>query len=159
MGKSLDGKELGKGIIQKKNGRYEARYIDRFGKRISISGNDLKDVKKRFNEAIYENENQINIKENIKLDDWYNKWMNVYKFNCIRDNTKRQYNQVYKKHISPYLGNFYIKNITQLQIRELLKSLNNQDYGYETQNKVKILLVDMFNKAIIDDFVRKNPAK
>lgn len=159
MGKSLDGKELGKGIIQKKNGRYEARYIDRFGKRISISGNDLKDVKKRFNEAIYENENQINIKENIKLDDWYNKWMNVYKFNCIRDNTKRQYNQVYKKHISPYLGNFYIKNITQLQIRELLKSLNNQGYGYETQNKVKILLVDMFNKAMIDDFVRKNPAR
>ena len=54
MGKSLDGKELGHGILQKKNGRYEARYTDRFGKRVSISGRNLKDVKKRFNEAIYE---------------------------------------------------------------------------------------------------------
>lgn len=45
MGKDLKGKELGQGIIQKKNGRYEARYIDRFGKRVSISGRDLKDVK------------------------------------------------------------------------------------------------------------------
>ena len=52
MGKDLKGKELGQGIIQKKNGRYEARYVDRFGKRVSVSGRDLKDVKKRYNEAI-----------------------------------------------------------------------------------------------------------
>ena len=44
MGKSLDGKELGHGILQKKNGRYEASYTDRFGKRVSISGRNLKDV-------------------------------------------------------------------------------------------------------------------
>lgn len=45
MGKNLAGKEIGPGIIQRKNGRYEARYNDRFGKRISISGYELKDVK------------------------------------------------------------------------------------------------------------------
>lgn len=159
MGKDINGKELGKGILQKKNGRYEARFIDRFGKRVSISGYNFKDVKRKYNEAIYENDNQTNIKENIRLDDWYEKWMSVYKFDCIRDNTKRQYNQIYKKHISPYLGRFFIKDITQLQIRELLKSLTNQGYGYETKNKIKILLVDIFNKAMIDDYVRKNPAK
>lgn len=159
MGKGLDGKELGHGIVQKKNGRYEARYTDRFGKRVSISGHDLKDVKRRFNEAIYENEKEINIRENIKLDEWYQKWMEVYKYDVIRENTKRHYNQVYRKHISPYLGNFYIKDITQLQIRELLKKLDKQGYQFETKNKVKVLLVDMFNKAMIDDFIKKNPAR
>lgn len=159
MGKSLDGKELGHGIIQKKNGRYEARFTDRFGKRVSISGNDLKDVKRRFNEAIYENDKEMNIRENIKLDDWYVKWMDIYKYQLIRKNTKRHYNQVYYKHISPNLGNFYIKDITQLQIRELLKKLDKQGYKYETKNKVRILLLDMFNKAMIDDFIRKNPAR
>ena len=84
MGKSIDGKELGKGIVQKKNGVYEARYIDRFGKRKSISGYNLKDVKRRFNEKIYENEQEINIKESIKLDAWYKKWMDVYKYDIIR---------------------------------------------------------------------------
>lgn len=159
MGKSLEGKELGQGIIQKKDGRYEARYIDRFGKRKSISGHDLKDVKRRFNESVYENEKEINIKDKIKLDDWYKKWMNVYKYNVIRDNTKRHYNQVYYQHISPYLGNKFINEITQINIRELIKKLEKQGYKYETKNKVKILLVDIFNKAMIDDFVRKNPAK
>lgn len=45
MGRNLEGKEIGHGIIQKKNGRYEARYVDRFGKRKSISGTNLRDVK------------------------------------------------------------------------------------------------------------------
>ena len=159
MGKSLDGKELGHGIIQKKNGRYEARYTDRFGKRVSISGRNLKDVKKRFNEAIYENDKEINVRENIKLDNWFIKWMDVYKYQTIRENTKLYYKQVYNKHISPYLGNCYIKDITQLQIRELIKKLDKQGYKFETKNKVRLLLTDMFNKAMIDDFIRKNPAR
>lgn len=159
MGKDLNGKELGEGIIQKKNGMYEARYVDRFGKRKSVSGKNLKDVKRRFNEKLYENQQEINIKEDIKLDDWYKKWMNVYKYDAIRENTKRHYNQVYYKHISPTLGKLKIQEITQLQIRELLKKLSKKGYQYETRNKVKILLIDMFNKAMIDEFVRKNPAK
>lgn len=159
MGKDLNGKELGKGIIQKQNGRYEARFQNRFGKRISISGNNLKDVKKRYNEAIYEDEKEINIRDSIKLDNWYEKWMNIYKYDSIRDNTKRAYNQVYQKHISPILGNYNIQDITQLQIRELLKKKKKDGLGYETRNKIKILLVDIFNKAMIDQFVNRNPAK
>lgn len=159
MGKNLKGKEIGQGIIQKSNGRYEARYVDRFGKRRSISGADLKDVKKRFNEAIYENEKEVNVRCNLKLDEWYEKWMSIYKYDTIRNNTRRNYNQVYKKHISPYLGNFYINDITNMKIRELIKNLDKQGYGFETKNKVRILLVDMFNKAIFDEFLRKNPAK
>ena len=159
MGKDLKGKELGHGIMQKKNGRYEARYVDRFGKRVSISGRDIKDVKKRYNEAIYENDKQINVKDSITLDEWYKKWMNVYKFDIIRENTKIHYNNVYYKHISPSLGKLQLGSITQYQIKELIKELKNSGYQYETYNKVKILLVDIFNKAMINEYVRKNPAK
>lgn len=159
MGKNLEGKEIGHGIIQKKNGIYEARYVDRFGKRKSISGRDLKDVKKRFNEAIYENEQEINIKEDIKLDTWYEKWMNIYKYDTIRENTKRQYNQIYYHHISPYLGNYSLKSITQLNIKELIKKLDKDGYKYTTKNKIKVMFVDIFNKAMINEYVRKNPAK
>lgn len=159
MGKDLNGKELGKGIVQKKSGFYEARFNNRFGKRVSITGRDLKDVKKRYNEAIYEDEKEINIRSSIKLDDWFDKWMNVYKIDVVRESTKNNYRTAYRKHISPVLGNMAIQSITQLQIRELIKRIKKQGYQYETQNKVKVLLVDIFNKAMIDDFVRKNPAK
>ena len=33
MGKFLNGKELGKGISQRKGGLYQARFVNRFGKR------------------------------------------------------------------------------------------------------------------------------
>ena len=72
MGKDLKGKELGKGIVQKKTGRYEARFTNRFGKRVTILGDNLREVKKKLNEAIYEDEKEINIRENIKLKDGLN---------------------------------------------------------------------------------------
>ena len=45
MGKDLKGKELGKGISQRKDGRYQARFTDRFGKRRCVYGITLKEVK------------------------------------------------------------------------------------------------------------------
>lgn len=159
MGKDLNGKELGKGIVQRKNGTYEARFNNRFGKRISITGKDLKLVKRRLDEQIYEDQKETNIRENIKLDEWFSKWMDVYKYDSVRESTKINYIRIYNKHISPFLGKIAIQNITQLQIREIIKDLKKRGYKFETQNMVKILLTDMFNKAIIDEFVKRNPAK
>ena len=42
MGKSLNGKELGNGISQRKDGLYQARFINRFGKRQTIYAKTLK---------------------------------------------------------------------------------------------------------------------
>ena len=36
MGKDLKGKELGKGIAQRKDGTYQGRFINRFGDRKSV---------------------------------------------------------------------------------------------------------------------------
>ena len=49
--------------------------------------------------------------------------------------------------------------IHQYQIKELIKKMKDNDLGYEMQNQTKILLVDMFDKAMVNEFVRKNPAK
>ena len=91
MGKDLNGKEIGHGIIQKKNGRYEARYVDRFGKRRSVSGRDLRKVKREYNEALYENDKEINIREKITLDQWYDKWMLLYKIGTIKESSRVRY--------------------------------------------------------------------
>lgn len=41
----------------------------------------------------------------------------------------------------------------------MLKKLDKNGLKFETQNKVRIMLLDMFNKAMIDELVNKNPAK
>lgn len=160
MGKDLKGKELGSGIIQRKNGSYCGRFVNRFGERKNIYDKDLQSLKRKLADARYENSKQLNvIEEGITLDEWYERWMIVYKEDVIRANTKRHYQHIYKKHISPELGRFPINQITQLQVKGLINQLKKDGFQWETQNKVRILLTDMFNRALEDDFVRKNPVK
>ena len=52
MGKDLKGKELGKGISQRKDGRYEARIVIN-GKRIAIYGTNLANLKREFENLIF----------------------------------------------------------------------------------------------------------
>lgn len=159
MGKDLTGREIGIGIHQRKDGKYEARFIDRFGNRVSLYDVSLKNLKVKFNEAKYKNDIGENISGKVKLDDWYKKWLEIYKCDVIRENTKRHYEQVYRKHISPVLGRKNLDSIKQIQIKSLLKQLKDDGYSYETRNKCKILLNDMFNKAVNDEFVKRNPVK
>ena len=46
MGRNINGKELGEGISQLKNGRYTVRWSDRYGKRHTKYAKDLKEAKK-----------------------------------------------------------------------------------------------------------------
>ena len=61
MGKSLNGKELGKGITQRKDGTYQGRFINRFGKRQTVYGKTLTEVSKKLRDAQYTDEKQINV--------------------------------------------------------------------------------------------------
>ena len=160
MGKDLKGKELGKGITQRKDGKYQARFTNRFGKRYSIYGKTLKEVKNNLERAKNEDESLKSVVyKNITLNEWYEKWMEVYKIPVIRENTRIFYKHIYETKISPYLGKSRLTDITKIQITELLNKLKDKGYKWETLNKVRILLIDMFNRALEDDFVIKNPAK
>lgn len=52
MGKDLNGKELGTGIMQRKDGRYVGRFTNRFGQRQVVKSRDLKELKTLLNTAI-----------------------------------------------------------------------------------------------------------
>ena len=160
MGKDLKGKELGKGLRQKSNGVYSARYVDRFGCRKELYGRNLAELKRKLNTAIYDDERGYSvIDSSLTLSQWFKDWMEIHKYNIIRNNTKQYYIQIFKKHIEPTLGKRKLKDITQLNIKELLKELDQKGYKFETKNKVRIMLLDMFDKAMIDNFVVKNPCR
>lgn len=157
MGKDLKGKELGVGISQRKDGLYQARYSDRWGKRKTIYGKNLKELRKQLAEAIVGNENFSNIKDEITLDRWSERWMEVYKEKSIRPNTKREYVHIYKKNISPYIGGRRINSLVKSDIQQLVDRASDDGYGYERQNKIKVILRDMLQRAVEDGLVINNP--
>lgn len=160
MGKDLKGKEIGKGIRQRKDGTYEARFVNRFGTRKYVYSSTEKGIKQKFDDALFEDRSKKNVvDDSLTLDDWHKTWMEVYKEGDIRENTKRQYEHIYNAHISPYLGKMRLSDITTLQIKSLIRILAKDGYQFETQNKVRILICDMYNKAILDEMAIRNPAK
>ena len=159
MGKDLKGKELGIGITQRKDGLYQARYKDRFGKNKTIYNARLGDIRKELAIAIADNQNFTSVSDNITLDAWFNRWVEVYKKKSVRPNTLREYTQIYNKNISPYLGNRNINSLVKSDIQILIDRAADNNYKYERQNKIKMILADMFARAMEDNLMIRNPAK
>lgn len=155
MGKSLNGKELGKGISQRKeDGLYIARFINRFGKRQVIYDKTYNGVQKKLREAILADDKEINVvSNNMTLDEWFEKWINTCKKNC-RSNTKDTYARHYKR-VRKALG---WRKLNKLNLVVMQEAINLLKTDNERKNSKKIL-VDMLEKALASDLITKNVAK
>ena len=68
MGKDIYGRELGKGITQRQDGRYQARFVNRFGKRQCVYALSLSELDEKFSTAKALNAKKANLKDGIKID-------------------------------------------------------------------------------------------
>ena len=154
MGKSLNGKELGNGISQRKDGLYQARFINRFGKRQTIYAKTLNEVRHKLRTEQYNDEKAINVVDkNMTLDEWFDIWLNTCKKNC-RSSTKGSYITHYKR-IQGELG---WRKLTSLNLIVMQEAFNKLKTDNARKNSKKIL-VDMLNKAVDTDLLVKNVAK
>lgn len=159
MGKDLKGKELGKGISQRKDGRYQARFTDRFGKRRCVYGITLKEVKNVLMSEVVDNYSKNNVVDsNMTLDQWYEKWMRVYKEPVLKPSTIRIYIRTYHCYIKPVLGRLPLSSITKLMVTDLLNGLGKRLHK-STVNNIRTVLCDLFSYAMDNDLCTKNPAK
>lgn len=70
MGKSLNGKELGKGLSQRKDGLYQGRFVNRFGKKQTVYAKTLNEVRQKLRNEQYEDEKALNVvTKDVTLDD------------------------------------------------------------------------------------------
>lgn len=160
MGKDLKGKELGKGILQRKDGRYCGRFTDRFGQRQCLYSFKLSELRTMMTEAMYENDKRLNVyNERITVDDWHEKWIELYKRNIVRDTTLKNYQSNYRAHIKEKIGFIRLRDLNMAHIQKLLNGMRDAGYHYKTILQIRIILVDMFEKAILSEFMTKNPAK
>lgn len=153
MGKSLKGKELGRGISQRKDGLYQARFINRFGKRQTVYAKTYSEITKKLRDGQYEDEKQLNVvSSNITLDEWYAIWLDTCKKNC-RDTTKRTYTIQYNR-LREELG---WRKLTSLNLVIIQKAFNNLKTD-SSRRDCKAVLVDILNRAVEADLISKNVA-
>lgn len=159
MGKDLKGKELGVGLSQRKDGMYQARYKDRWGNRKYIYDRNLNELRKELAIKVAENELYISVRQNITLNQWFERWLELYKINRVRPSTLSGYKTIYRVHISPYIGERYINSLVKSDVQELIDITYNKGNSYETQHRIRCVMHDMLERALEDNLVSRNAAK
>ena len=95
MGKNLKGKECGKGICQRKDGLYYARFVDKTGKRHEKYLPTLPEARNWIEESKYADAHEdVFVATDTTVDQWFDFWIE----NIVGDlapNTLRNYRERY----------------------------------------------------------------
>ena len=154
MGKSLKGKELGTGISQRKDGRYQARYTDRFGKRQYIYDTDLKELRKKLRaEQVANDKGTSVIDSSITLNEWFDTYLELYKANC-RNSTKHTYTVDYNR-VRKNLGEMKLSDIKLVSVQQAI----NMIVSITSQKSTLAILNSVLDKAVDSEILVVNPAK
>lgn len=160
MGKDLNGKEIGKGLYQRSDGVYVGRFVDRYKKRRYVYSKDLKIAKRKLEKERYESQNSIFIPGgNIRLTDWFEEYMLLYKVGKVKVTTEYRIRQTYSKCKKNTIGQMYLSDIRALHVQQLVNNMHEAGNSYGTIGLVRSLLNDMFEKAIGNGFMFINPTK
>ena len=76
-----------------------------------------------------------------------------------RESTKIQHRLMYNKLIVPYFGSKKLDSVRPTDVVDFLFHLQNLDYSSETQRKVLNLLSRVFETAVEEEMIVKNPCK
>ena len=159
MGKNLKGKECGRGIYQRKDGLYSARYNDSFGKRKEQYFKTLPEVRNWLEDARYEDKHGIAPQHTepteYTVDSWFRYWLE----NLICDrapNTRRNYEDRYKHNIQPIIGSLPISQVKPMHCKVVLNRMEER-YAGSTIKQTYITMGSMFRAAVMNDIITKHP--
>lgn len=156
MGKDLKGKELGKGLSQRKNKKYSARFVNRLGNRKEQYFDSLPEARNWLASARREDQQStVGIISTSTVDEWFNYWFD----NVITDlspNTRRNYKERYEQNIRPFIGKMCISDVRPMHCKRILNNMM-KDYAGSTIRQTFIAMGTMFRAAVINSIVEKHP--
>lgn len=160
MGKDLKGKELGKGISQRKDGRYSARFVSICGKRIEKYFVTPHEAKKWLEDIRYEDRHGISVTHSdferiITVDTWFNEWLENIIFD-LAPNTRRNYKERYERNIKPVIGKMNIADVKPMHCKRILKQMDSE-YAGSTIRQTYITMGTMLKAALMNDIISKHP--
>ena len=104
MGKSLRGKECGKGICQRKDGLYSARFVSSEGKRQVKCFSSLPEARNWLEDAKYADRHEdVFAPPDMTVTEWFEFWIS-YIVGDLAPNTKRNYRERYEYNVKPVIG-------------------------------------------------------
>ena len=156
MGKSLRGNECGKGICQRKDGLYSARFVSSEGKRQVKCFSSLPEARNWLDDAKYADKHEnIFVPPDMTVDVWFEFWIS-HIVGDLAPNTKRNYRERYKQNIQPIIGTMLLSDVKPMHCKKVLLSMD-VDYAGSTIRQTYITMGTMFKAAKMNDLIAKHP--
>ncbi len=156
MGKNLKGKDCGKGIYQRKDGLYSARFVDKTGKRHEKYFGTVPEARNWMEEAKYADMHDgVFVAAETTVDEWFDFWIE----NIVGDlapNTLRNYRERYTFNIQPVMGKMLIANVKPMHCKKVFIQMD-ADYAGSTIRQTFITMGTMFKAAKMNDLIAKHP--
>ncbi len=156
MGKNLKGKDCGKGIYQRKDGLYSARFVDKAGKRHEKYFGTVPEARNWIEEAKYADMHDgVFVATETTVDEWFDFWIE----NIVGDlapNTLRNYRERYTFNIQPVMGKMLIANVKPMHCKKVFIQMD-ADYAGSTIRQTFITMGTMFKAAKMNDLIAKHP--
>lgn len=83
------------------------------------------------------------------------KWFEVFSRPNVEKVTSITYERQLRLHICPVLGGMYVEDVTPLDVQTVFNRMEST--SKETKNKVKIVLNMIFEQAVEEELLRRNP--
>lgn len=157
MAKSLNGKELGTGIRQRKGGRYEARATIN-GITIDLYNTDIKQLKKDFEEAKRQARMNVDIKrQQITLNEWFEEWFTKYKIPMIKSTSVFPMRSKYYNTFGNLIGNMKVVDIRNINIQEAINIMRENGRATSSMRDALGRIRDCLESAKHNRIISENP--
>lgn len=158
MGKSLKGKELGKGIGQRKDGLYYARCTDKAGQRLERCFQSLKEAKNWQKEQQYHQvrpEPKTPVPVQMTVNEWFDFWQ-ANLLTGLAPNTVRNYRERYERNAKAILGKLLLTEVKPMHCKAVFNGMT-ETYAGSTIRQAYIALGAMFKAAKENGLIEKHP--
>lgn len=157
MGKDLKGRELGVGLYQRKDGRYEAKATIS-GVKIDIYGTNLQKLKIEFNKAKEEAKQGFSVKfKNADLDEWFEFWFDTYKAPTVKKQSIRPMKNKYKNTFGKYIGKYKIRSIKNMDVQLALNQLRQTSIATSSIREALGRVTTCLESARNNGLIQANP--
>jgi len=157
MGKNLKGKECGKGIYQRKDGTFHARFTDRSGKEQGRYFKTVPEARNWLEEAKYRDKHGaiFTPAQEMTVDEWFQFW--IQNLVCdLAPNTRRNYSERYGHNIQPVIGTMMLTDVKPMHCKMVLNRMDEK-YAGSTIRQCYITMGTLFKAAKMNDMISKHP--
>lgn len=160
MGSNLKGKELGRGLSQRPDGRYMGR-AQVEGHSIVLYDWKLKELKKRLAIAIDEAKRSTLMPnrngKSITLSEWFEEWYSKYKAPTLKETSLQSYKRKFLNYYGIRIGSKPLADIRQIHVQTAIADMLETGRSPKSVKEATGILQKCIEAAIANGLIIINP--